>query len=454
MARSVYSEITPEMEALADLCVKNGKIDPELYAKYDVKRGLRDINGNGVLTGLTDISEIRSSRMENGVKIPCEGQLFYRGYSIEDLVRSMPSDHSFGFEVTAYLLLFGELPSKEQLDGFIKQLSFYRTLPTNFVRDIIMKAPSGDMMNTLARSVLTMYSYDDAPDDISIPNVLRQCIQLIAIFPLLSVYGYQAYRHYHDGKSLYIHQPKPEFTTAENILRILRSDKQFTPLEAKVLDIALMLHAEHGGGNNSTFTTRVLSSSGTDAYSAYAAAIGSLKGPKHGGANAKVGAMIEDASEKICDWEDEDQVADYLTHLVRGEEFDGTGLIYGLGHAVYTVSDPRAVIIKKYARGLAEAKGRERKLHLLENIEKLGPGVMRDVRGVKKPICANIDLYTGFIYSMLGIPQDMYTAIFAMARLAGWCAHRMEELYGSGRIIRPAYNSVMGDGNYVPMAQR
>lgn len=454
MARSVYSEITPEMEALANLCVKNGKIDPELYAKYDVKRGLRDINGNGVLTGLTDISEIRSSRMENGVKIPCEGQLFYRGYSIEDLVRSMPSDHSFGFEVTAYLLLFGELPNKEQLDGFIKQLSFYRTLPTNFVRDIIMKAPSGDMMNTLARSVLTMYSYDDAPDDISIPNVLRQCIQLIAIFPLLSVYGYQAYRHYHDGKSLYIHQPKPELTTAENILRILRSDKQFTPLEAKVLDIALMLHAEHGGGNNSTFTTRVLSSSGTDAYSAYAAAIGSLKGPKHGGANAKVGAMIEDASEKICDWEDEDQVADYLTRLVRGEEFDGTGLIYGLGHAVYTVSDPRAVIIKKYARGLAEAKGRERKLHLLENIEKLGPGVMRDVRGVKKPICANIDLYTGFIYSMLGIPQDMYTAIFAMARLAGWCAHRMEELYGAGRIIRPAYNSVMGDGNYVPMAQR
>lgn len=454
MARSVYSEITPEMEALADLCVKNGKIDPELYAKYDVKRGLRDINGNGVLTGLTDISEIRSSRMENGVKIPCEGQLFYRGYSIEDLVRSMPSDHSFGFEVTAYLLLFGELPNKEQLDGFIKQLSFYRTLPTNFVRDIIMKAPSGDMMNTLARSVLTMYSYDDAPDDISIPNVLRQCIQLIAIFPLLSVYGYQAYRHYHDGKSLYIHQPKPELTTAENILRILRSDKQFTPLEAKVLDIALMLHAEHGGGNNSTFTTRVLSSSGTDAYSAYAAAIGSLKGPKHGGANAKVGAMIEDASEKIADWEDEDQVADYLTRLVRGEEFDGSGLIYGLGHAVYTKSDPRAVSIKKYAGKLAGEKGRERKFHLLQNIERLGPEVMRDVRGVTKPICANVDLYTGFVYSMLGIPADMYTAIFAMARLAGWCAHRMEELYGAGRIIRPAYNSIMGDGNYVPMSQR
>ena len=357
MARSVYSEITPEMEALADLCVKNGKIDPELYAKYDVKRGLRDINGNGVLTGLTDISEIRSSRMENGVKIPCEGQLFYRGYSIEDLVRSMPSDHSFGFEVTAYLLLFGELPNKEQLDGFIKQLSFYRTLPTNFVRDIIMKAPSGDMMNTLARSVLTMYSYDDAPDDISIPNVLRQCIQLIAIFPLLSVYGYQAYRHYHDGKSLYIHQPKPELTTAENILRILRSDKQFTPLEAKVLDIALMLHAEHGGGNNSTFTTHVVSSSGTDTYSAIAAALGSLKGPKHGGANIKVVRMFRDMKEQVKDWTNENEICDYLTRLLDKKAFDNAGLIYGMGHAVYSVSDPRARIMERFAEGLSKEKG-------------------------------------------------------------------------------------------------
>ena len=324
MARSVYSEITPEMEALANLCVKNGKIDPELYAKYDVKRGLRDINGNGVLTGLTDISEIRSSRMENGVKIPCEGQLFYRGYSIEDLVRSMPSDHSFG------------------------------TLPTNFVRDIIMKAPSGDMMNTLARSVLTMYSYDDAPDDISIPNVLRQCIQLIAIFPLLSVYGYQAYRHYHDGKSLYIHQPKPELTTAENILRILRSDKQFTPLEAKVLDIALMLHAEHGGGNNSTFTTHVVSSSGTDTYSAIAAALGSLKGPKHGGANIKVVRMFRDMKEQVKDWTNENEICDYLTRLLDKKAFDNAGLIYGMGHAVYSVSDPRARIMER--RGSLQRK--------------------------------------------------------------------------------------------------
>ena len=453
MARSVYSEITPEMEALADLCVKNGKIDPELYAKYDVKRGLRDINGNGVLTGLTDISEIRSSRMENGVKTPCEGQLFYRGYSIEDLVRSMPSDHSFGFEVTAYLLLFGELPNKEQLDGFIKQLSFYRTLPTNFVRDIIMKAPSGDMMNTLARSVLTMYSYDDAPDDISIPNVLRQCIQLIAIFPLLSVYGYQAYRHYHDGKSLYIHQPKPELTTAENILRILRSDKQFTPLEAKVLDIALMLHAEHGGGNNSTFACRVLSSSATDPYSAYAAAIGSLKGPRHGGANAKVVSMHEDIRAHVSNWEDEDEVASYLGKILDKQAFDGTGLIYGMGHAVYTLSDPRAEVCRRYARTLAAKKDLGDEFALIERIERLAPQVMRD-HGMTKPICANIDLYTGFIYKMLGVPETLFTPLFAVARMAGWSAHRMEELFCAHRIIRPAYRPVIEPLEYKPLADR
>lgn len=453
MARSVYSEITPEMEALADLCVKNGKIDPELYTKYDVKRGLRDINGNGVLTGLTDISEIRSSRMENGVKIPCEGQLFYRGYSIEDLVRSMPSDHSFGFEVTAYLLLFGELPNKEQLDGFIKQLSFYRTLPTNFVRDIIMKAPSGDMMNTLARSVLTMYSYDDAPDDISIPNVLRQCIQLIAIFPLLSVYGYQAYRHYHDGKSLYIHQPKPELTTAENILRILRSDKQFTPLEAKVLDIALMLHAEHGGGNNSTFACRVLSSSATDPYSAYAAAIGSLKGPRHGGANAKVVSMHEDIRAHVSNWEDDDEVASYLGKILDKQAFDGTGLVYGMGHAVYTLSDPRAEVCRRYARSLAAKKDLGEEFALIERIERLAPQVMRD-HGMTKPICANIDLYTGFIYKMLGVPETLFTPLFAVARMAGWSAHRMEELFCAHRIIRPAYRPVIEPLEYKPLADR
>ena len=442
MARSVYSEITPEMEALADLCVKNGKIDPELYAKYDVKRGLRDINGNGVLTGLTDISEIRSSRMENGVEIPCEGQLFYRGYSIEDLVRSMPSDHSFGFEVTAYLLLFGELPNKEQLDGFIKQLSFYRTLPTNFVRDIIMKAPSGDMMNTLARSVLTMYSYDDTPDDISIPNVLRQCIQLIAIFPLLSVYGYQAYRHYHDGKSLYIHQPKPELTTAENILRILRSDKQFTPLEAKVLDIALMLHAEHGGGNNSTFTTHVVSSSGTDTYSAIAAALGSLKGPKHGGANIKVVRMFNDMKEQVKDWTNENEICDYLTRLLDKKAFDNAGLIYGMGHAVYSVSDPRARIMERFAEGLSKEKGREDEYGLYMRVARLAPQVIAEKRRIYKGVSANVDFYSGFIYSMLDLPMELYTPIFACARIAGWSAHRIEELINVGKIIRPAYKAI------------
>ena len=454
MARSVYSEITPEMEALANLCVKNGKIDPELYAKYDVKRGLRDINGNGVLTGLTDISEIRSSRRENGVKIPCEGQLFYRGYSIEDLVRSMPSDHSFGFEVTAYLLLFGELPNKEQLDGFIKQLSFYRTLPTNFVRDIIMKAPSGDMMNTLARSVLTMYSYDDTPDDISIPNVLRQCIQLIAIFPLLSVYGYQAYRHYHDGKSLYIHQPKPELTTAENILRILRSDKQFTPLEAKVLDIALMLHAEHGGGNNSTFTTRVVTSSGTDTYSAMAAALCSLKGPRHGGANLMVMHMMQNIRDNLHDIEDDEELEAYLKKLLHGEAFDRKGLIYGMGHAVYSLSDPREVVFKGYVEQLAHEKGRDKELSLYTRIERMAPQLIAQERKIFKGVSPNVDFYSGFVYEMLGIPMELYTPLFAVARVMGWSAHRIEELLSANKIIRPAYKSLGGTHDYIPRSQR
>ena len=454
MPTSKYSEITPEIQKLASYCVQNGTIDPTLYTKYDVKRGLRDLNGNGVLTGLTGISEIRSSKVVDGKSVPAEGQLFYRGYNIEDLVRSMPADHSFGFEMTAYLLLFGELPTKEQLRLFIDQLSFYRTLPTGFVRDIIMKAPSNDMMNTLARSVLTMYSYDETPDDVSIPNVLRQCIQLIAIFPLLSVYGYQAYRHYNDGRSLYIHQPKPELTTAENILRILRSDKKFTPLEAKVLDIALMLHAEHGGGNNSTFACRVLSSSATDAYSAYAAAIGSLKGPRHGGANSKVMAMHADIREHVRRWDDDGEVAGYLMKILNREAFDGAGLIYGMGHAVYTLSDPRAKICCQYARKLAEQKGLGEEFALIERIERLAPQVMRDVRGTTKPICANIDLYTGFIYNMLGVPEDLYTPIFAVARTAGWAAHRMEEIYGANRIIRPAYNSVMEQAEYVPLSER
>ena len=448
MPTSKYSEITPEIQKLASYCVQNGTIDPTLYTKYDVKRGLRDLNGNGVLTGLTGISEIRSSKVVDGKSVPAEGQLFYRGYNIEDLVRSMPADHSFGFEMTAYLLLFGELPTKEQLKLFIDQLSFYRTLPTGFVRDIIMKAPSNDMMNTLARSVLTMYSYDETPDDVSIPNVLRQCIQLIAIFPLLSVYGYQAYRHYNDGRSLYIHQPKPELTTAENILRILRSDKKFTPLEAKVLDIALMLHAEHGGGNNSTFTTHVVTSSGTDTYSAIAAALGSLKGPKHGGANIKVVRMFEDMKQVVKNWTDEDEIRDYLTRLLDKEAFDKAGLIYGMGHAVYSISDPRAKIMESFAAGLSSEKGREDEYGLYMRVARLAPEVIGEKRRIYKGVSANVDFYSGFIYSMLDLPIELYTPIFACARIAGWSAHRIEELINAGKIIRPAYKAIQPEREF------
>lgn len=454
MPTSKYSEITPEIQKLASYCVQNGTIDPTLYTKYDVKRGLRDLNGNGVLTGLTGISEIRSSKVVDGKSVPAEGQLFYRGYNIEDLVRSMPANHSFGFEMTAYLLLFGELPTKEQLKLFIDQLSFYRTLPTGFVRDIIMKAPSNDMMNTLARSVLTMYSYDETPDDVSIPNVLRQCIQLIAIFPLLSVYGYQAYRHYNDGRSLYIHQPKPELTTAENILRILRSDKKFTPLEAKVLDIALMLHAEHGGGNNSTFTARVLSSAHTDIYSTIAAAIGSLKGFRHGGANHKVRQMMTDIMQNVQHWDSDDEVEAYLERILRREVGDRSGLIYGMGHAIYTISDPRAVELKKQARKLAAEKGYGDKFALYERIERLSPAAFKKVTGNKKVICANVDFYSGLVYEMLGIPEDLYTPMFAVSRIAGWCAHRIEELVTGGRIIRPAYRALLAEQEYVPLEDR
>lgn len=448
MPVSKYSEITPEIQTLASFCTQNGTIDPTLYTKYDVKRGLRDLNGNGVLTGLTGISEIRSSKIVDGESVPAEGQLFYRGYNIEDLVRSMPADHSFGFEMTAYLLLFGELPTKEQLDLFIGQLSFYRTLPTNFVRDIIMKAPSGDMMNTLARSVLTMYSYDDTPDDVSVPNVLRQCLQLIAIFPLLSVYGYQAYRHYSDGRSLYIHQPKPELTTAENILRVLRSDKQFTPLEAKVLDIALILHAEHGGGNNSTFTTHVVTSSGTDTYSAIAAALGSLKGPKHGGANIKVVRMFEDMKQTVKNWDDEDEIRLYLSRLLDKEAFDKAGLIYGMGHAVYSISDPRAKIMESFAAGLSSEKGREDEYNLYMRVARLAPEVIGEKRRIYKGVSANVDFYSGFIYSMLDLPMELYTPIFACARIAGWSAHRIEELINAGKIIRPAYKAIQPEREF------
>lgn len=439
---SIYSEIKPEIRALAARCVESSRIDPELYTRYDVKRGLRDLNGKGVLTGLTNISEIVSSKVVNGESVPCEGELYYRGYSVEQLIESLPKDDNFGYERITYLLLFGSLPNDEELKEFCGLLSFYRTLPTSFVRDIIMKAPSGDMMNTLARSVLTLYSYDEEAEDISIPNVLRQCMQLIALFPLLSVYGYQAYRHYHDGQSLFIHQPDPKLSTAENILRILRPDCRFTQFEAKVLDIALILHADHGGGNNSTFTTHVVTSSGTDTYSAIAAALGSLKGPRHGGANIKVVKMFEDIKQNVKNWDDEAELSDYLKKLLHKEAFDRSGLIYGMGHAVYSISDPRAKIMSRFVEALSKEKGRTEEYRLYANVERLAVKLITEERKIYKGVSANVDFYSGFIYSMLDLPIELYTPIFAISRIAGWSAHRIEELVGGGKIIRPAYKAV------------
>ncbi|HBN83060.1 MAG TPA: citrate synthase [Clostridiales bacterium] len=450
-----YTEITPEIIKLSKLCVTNGAIDSALYQKYDVKRGLRDLNGKGVLTGLTEISEIVASvENENGESIPSDGELFYRGVNVKDLVKGFVDGNRFGFEETTYLLLFGSLPTEQELHGFNNLLTGYRSLPTSFVRDIIMKAPSPDMMNTLARSVLTLYSYDDKADDTSIPNVLRQCLQLIALFPLLSVYGYHTYRHYHKGKSFYIHSPLPELSTSENILRLLRPDKKYTELEARVLDVALVLHAEHGGGNNSTFTTHVVSSWGTDTYSAVAAAIGSLKGPKHGGANIKVNQMFDDMKAKVSDWEDEDQITEYLTKILHKEEFDKSGLIYGMGHAVYSLSDPRAEIFKNYVRSLSMEKGQEDEYNLYALVEKIAPKVIAKERKIYKGVSANVDFYSGFVYRMLGLPIELYTPIFAISRISGWSAHRLEELCNASKIIRPSYKSVAARKEYVPIQQR
>ncbi len=454
MANNVYSEITPEILNYADLCVKNSSINPELYGKYEVKRGLRDINGKGVLAGLTEIAEVRSYTIEDSEMIPCEGKLYYRGVDIEKIVEGFIRDKRFGFEEVTYLLLFGDLPNRAQLDDFTKLLAHYRTLPTSFVRDIIMKAPSPDMMNTLARSVLTLYSYDDKADDISIPNVLRQSLQLIALFPLLSVYGYQAYNHYHEGQSLFIHAPQPELSTAENILHILRPDSSYTELEAKILDVALVLHAEHGGGNNSTFTTHVVSSSGTDTYSTIAASLGSLKGPKHGGANIKVVRMIEDLKQNVKHWDDEEEVGAYLAALLHKEAFDRAGLIYGMGHAVYSISDPRANIFKAFVKSLSEEKGRREEFQLYSLIERLAPEIIARERRIYKGVSANVDFYSGFVYSMLNLPLELYTPIFAIARISGWCAHRIEELINAGKIIRPAYKSVAKHRPYTPIAER
>ena len=448
------TKVTPEIEKLTDICRDNTSLDLSLYAKYDVKRGLRDINGKGVLAGLTQVSNVQATKMVDGKEVPCAGKLSYRGYDIKDLTKGFIQDDRYGFEEVAYLLLFGKLPDKQQLMDFTELLANQRSLPTNFVRDVIMKAPSKDIMNGLSRSVLTLYSYDHNPDDTSLPNVLRQCLNLISVFPLLSVYGYQAYNHYVNGKSLYIHNPKKDLTTAENILRMLRPDKKYTHLEAKILDIALILHMEHGGGNNSTFTTHVVSSSGTDTYSAIAAALGSLKGPKHGGANIKVVSMFNDMKKEVKDWTDEDEVRVYLKKLLHKEAFDRKGLIYGMGHAIYSVSDPRAEVFKAYVETLAREKGRMKDYALYSMVERLAPEVIAEERRIYKGVSANVDFYSGFVYSMLDLPLELYTPMFAVARIVGWSAHRMEELINADKIIRPAYKNVLAPSVYVPLAER
>lgn len=449
-----YSRITPQIKELGKLCRENSCIDPALYTEYKVNRGLRDLQGNGVLTGLTEISEIQSHIVVDGVKQPCEGKLFYRGVDVEEIVRGFSEEKRFGFEETTYLLLFGTLPTAAQLADFSAVLTNYRTLPTNFVRDIIMKAPTPDMMNTLARCVLTLYGYDNNANDISVDNVLRQCLQLIALFPIMSVYSYQAYRHYIKGKSLYIHNPRPELSTAENILYTLRANKKYTELEARILDLALVLHAEHGGGNNSTFTTHVVSSSGTDTYSAIAAALGSLKGPKHGGANIKVVGMFNDMKKTLPDWTDEAAIEAYLRKLLNKEAFDNAGLIYGMGHAVYSLSDPRARMFEVFVKKLADAKHREEEYALYEAVARLAPRVIAEERKIYKGVAANIDFYSGFVYSMLDLPGELFTPIFAISRIAGWSAHRIEEIINAGKIIRPAYRNVQPRRPYVPLHER
>ncbi|MDD6480832.1 MAG: citrate/2-methylcitrate synthase [Lachnospiraceae bacterium] len=426
-----------------EMCIANDTISDSLFQEYGVNRGLRDVNGKGVLTGLTGISKIVSFKEdETGKAVPCDGELWYRGYNVQSLIRSLKEDE-FGFEKTAYLLLFGELPDAGELEEFTKVLGESRTLPTNFTRDVIMKAPSKDIMNSMTRSILTLAAYDDHTSDGSIQNNIRQCVQLIAIFPMLAVYGYHAYNHYENDSSMYIHRPDPNLSTAENFLRMLRPDNQYTPLEAQVLDAALILHMEHGGGNNSTFTTRVVTSAGTDTYSAIAAAMSSLKGPKHGGANIKVMQMMNDIRANVKDWEDRDEVRAYLAKMLDGEVFDKKGLIYGMGHAVYSLSDPRERVFKSYVEHLAVAKKRQKDMALYNMIEELAPELIGEKRHIFKGVSPNVDFYSGFVYEMLDIPLELYTPLFAIARIAGWSAHRLEELVGMNKIIRPAYKSVM-----------
>ena len=441
------------MNDYAQLCREADGLEPEMFDKYEVQRGLRDKNGNGVVTGLTNISRIDAFKTVDGVKTPCEGKLWYRGYDCIELVKGFRGTR-FGFEEAAYLLLFGNLPNEKQLKEFRDMLAANRTLPTNFTRDVIMKAPSSDIMNSLTRSVLTLASYDRNCSDTSVENVLRQCLNLISVFPMLAVYGYHSYNHYQNDESMYIHRPSRKLSTAENLLMMLRPDKSYTELEASVLDIALVLHMEHGGGNNSTFTTRVVTSSGSDTYSVIAAALSSLKGPKHGGANIKVVEMMQDLEKHVSDWEDEDAVRDYLKKILNKEAFDRKGLIYGMGHAVYSLSDPRAQVFKGFVHQLASAKGREKDFALYSMIERMAPEVIAEKARIYKGVSANVDFYSGFVYSMLEIPLEMFTPIFAIARIVGWSAHRIEELINMDKIIRPAYKSVMREQEYIPMNER
>ena len=450
---SIFFDITPEIEELALKCETNNAIDKELYTKYEVKRGLRDLNGKGVLAGLTNISDVCATKIVDGVSVPCAGNLYYRGYNIKDLVSGFLEAKHFGFEEIAYLLLFGELPNQKELENFKDMIADRRMLPPNFVRDVIMKAPSRDMMNSITRSILQLYSYDDKADDTSIPNVLRQSLNLISQFPMLMVYSYLAY-NYKMGEDLYIYAPQPNLSTAENILMMLREDKKYTKLEARILDMALVLHMDHGGGNNSTFTTHVVTSSGTDTYSTMSAAMASLKGPKHGGANIKVTQMFADMKEKISDWTDEDEVHQYLEDLLDKKAFDQKGLIYGMGHAIYSVSDPRAEIFKQFVEQLAKEKGREEEYALYAMVERMAPQVIGEKRKIYKGVNANVDFYSGLVYSMLDLPPSLYTPIFAAARIVGWSAHRLEELKNVDKIIRPAYKPLSPYREYMKMEDR
>ena len=454
MSYASAGEISRQIHKLANLCLENNQIDPGLYDVYHVKKGLREPSGKGVLTGLTEISTVNGTREVDGKIVPIEGELYYRGINIKDLVKGFSEDGRFGYEETVYLLLFGSLPDKNELDHWNRLMSYARRLPEDFLEDMVLKSPNKDIMNAMARSILALNSYDRNPDDLSVPNVLRQSIKLIANVPLIAAYSYLAYRHYMQNRGLYIHNPKPELSAAENLLRIMRQDKKFTPLEARLLDIALVLHAEHGGGNNSTFTTHVVTSSGTDTYSSVAASLCSLKGPKHGDANIKAKKMFDELKKEIRDWNDDEEISAYLLKILRKEAFDKSGLIYGIGHAIYTISDPRAKILEHYTKQLAEEKGRMDEFNLHQAVARLAPDLMRQERKMYKPVSPNIDFYSGFAYNMMGLPDEFITPLFAIARVAGWSAHRIEELTCTNKIIRPAYMSVAHTMDYVPLEKR